>query len=39
LLRGVDESPPGRMLVLYDAKTKSIEFSCALARRVTFRRA
>jgi D-aminopeptidase len=38
LSRGVDESPPGRMLVRYDAKEDALEFSCMLARRVRFRR-
>jgi|GEM_PF-217025 len=37
LSRGVDESPPGRVLVIYDAKEKLLELSCMLARRVVFR--
>ncbi len=39
LSRGVDESPPGRMLVRYDAAEDALELSCMLARRVRFRRA
>ena len=39
LSRGVDESPPGRVLVLFDAKQKLIEVSCMLARRMVFRAA
>ncbi len=38
LSRGVDESPPGRMLVRFDATEDAIEVSCMLARRVRFRR-
>jgi hypothetical protein len=38
LSRGVDESPPGRMLVRFDAAEDAIEVSCMLARRVRFRR-
>jgi D-aminopeptidase len=38
LSRGVDESPPGRTLVRYDAAEDAIEVSCMLARRVRFRR-
>jgi len=37
LARGVDESPPGRVLVMFDAKEKLIELSCMLARRMVFR--
>ncbi len=37
LSRGVDESPPGRVLVIFDAKEKLIELSCMLARRMVFR--
>ena len=37
LSRGVDESPPGRVLVIYDAKEKLLELSCMLARRMVFR--
>ena len=37
LSRGVDESPPGRVLVMFDAKEKLIELSCMLARRMVFR--
>ena len=37
LARGVDESPPGRALVIYDAKEQLLEVSCMLARRVVFR--
>ncbi len=36
--RGVDETPPGRMLIVFDAAAKSLEISGALARRVVFRR-
>ncbi len=39
LSRGVDESPPGRVLVIYDASEKLLELSCMLARRVVFRAA
>jgi hypothetical protein len=39
LSRGVDESPPGRVLVVFDAIENAIEVSCMLARRVRFRRA
>lgn len=35
--RGVDECSPGRVLVIFDAKTKLLELSCALARRMVFR--
>jgi D-aminopeptidase len=38
LSRGVDESPPGRMLVRFDATEDALEISCMLARRVRFRR-
>jgi D-aminopeptidase len=38
LSRGVDESPPGRVLVFYDAAANTIELSCELARRMVFRR-
>ena len=37
LSRGVDESPPGRVLVIYDASENLLELSCMLARRVVFR--
>ena len=37
--RGVDESPPGRVLVIFDAKAGLLELSCMLARRMVFRRA
>ena len=37
--RGVDESPPGRVLVIFDATTGLLELSCMLARRMVFRRA
>ena len=36
--RGVDESPPGRVLLIVDAKAGSLELSCMLARRMVFRR-
>ncbi len=39
LSRGVDESPPGRVLVIYHAKEKLLELSCMLARRMVFRAA
>lgn len=39
LSRGVDESPPGRVLVIFDAKEELIELSCMLARRMVFRAA
>ena len=39
LSRGVDESPPGRVLVIYDASEKLLELSCMLARRMVFRAA
>lgn len=35
--RGVDESPPGRVLVIFDAKAGLLELSCMLARRMVFR--
>ncbi|MCA3043117.1 MAG: serine hydrolase, partial [Rhodocyclaceae bacterium] len=38
LSRGVDESPPGRMLVRFDDAENALEVSCMLARRVRFRR-
>ena len=38
LSRGVDESPPGRVLVRYDAAEDALELSCMLARRMVFRR-
>jgi hypothetical protein len=37
LMRGVDESPPGRVMVYWDAKDNALELSCALARRMVFR--
>ena len=37
LSRGVDESPPGRVLVLFDATENLLELSCMLARRMVFR--
>jgi hypothetical protein len=37
LSRAVDESPPGRVLVIYDAKENLLELSCMLARRMVFR--
>jgi hypothetical protein len=37
LPRGVDESPPGRVLVVFDPIENTIEVSCILARRVIFR--
>lgn len=37
LMRGVDESPPGRVLVYWDAAENTVELSCALARRIVFR--
>ena len=39
LSRGVDESPPGRVLVVIDATERLIELSCMLARRMVFRAA
>lgn len=36
--RGVDESPPGRVLVVHDKRAGTIELSCGLARRVVFRK-
>jgi hypothetical protein len=39
LSRGVDESPPGRVLVRFDAAENALEMSCMLARRILFRRA
>ncbi len=36
--RGVDESPPGRVLVVHDPRARRIELSCGLARRVAFRK-
>ena len=38
IARGVDEAPPGRFLLTYDAAAKSIELSATLARRMVFRR-
>ena len=38
ILRGVDESPPGRVLVIFDANAGLLELSCMLARRMVFRR-
>jgi hypothetical protein len=38
IARGVDESPPGRVLVIFDAKAGLLELSCMLARRMVFRR-
>lgn len=35
--RGVDESPPGRVLLVHDKTAGTIELSCGLARRVVFR--
>ncbi|MBL8519667.1 MAG: serine hydrolase [Betaproteobacteria bacterium] len=35
--RGVDESPPGRVLVVHDRTAGTLELSCGLARRVVFR--
>ena len=35
--RGVDESPPGRVLVIFDAANHVLELSCPLARRMVFR--
>jgi D-aminopeptidase len=37
LSRGVDESPPGRVLVVFDPTENKIEVSCMLARRIVFR--
>jgi D-aminopeptidase len=37
LSRGVDESPPGRVLVSFDAVNNALELSCMLARRIVFR--
>jgi D-aminopeptidase len=37
LMRGVDESPPGRVLVYWDSTENVLELSCALARRIVFR--
>ena len=37
--RGVDESPPGRVLVIFEPKQNLLELSCMLARRVVFRAA
>jgi D-aminopeptidase len=39
IARGVDESPPGRVLVIYDREAKLFELSCPLARRMVFREA
>ena len=36
--RGVDESPPGRVLVIFDERAELLELSCMLARRMVFRR-
>ncbi|MBL8514163.1 MAG: serine hydrolase [Betaproteobacteria bacterium] len=36
--RGVDESPPGRVLVVFDKRAGTLELSCGLARRVVFRK-
>ena len=38
IARGVDESPPGRVLVIVDAKARLLELSSMLARRMVFRR-
>ena len=38
ILRGVDESPPGRVLVIVDVTSGLLELSCMLARRMVFRR-
>ncbi len=38
ILRGVDESPPGRVLVIFDEKAGLLELSCMLARRMVFRK-
>jgi D-aminopeptidase len=37
--RGVDESPPGRVLVIFDATAGLLELNCMLARRMVFRSA
>jgi D-aminopeptidase len=39
IARGVDESPPGRVLVLVDRKANTVELSTTLARRIVFRSA
>ena len=38
LMRGVDEAPPGRVLVIHDPREQCIELSATLARRIVFRR-
>jgi D-aminopeptidase len=38
IARGVDEAPPGRVLLVHDPKARCIELSATLARRVVFRR-
>jgi D-aminopeptidase len=38
LSRGVDEAPPGRVLVIHDPQQQCIELSATLARRIVFRR-
>ncbi len=38
LMRGVDEAPPGRVLVIHDPHERCIELSANLARRIIFRR-
>ncbi len=38
LMRGVDEAPPGRVLVIHDPHEQCIELSANLARRIVFRR-
>jgi D-aminopeptidase len=37
LSRGVDEAPPGRVLVRFDGVESALELSCMLTRRVVFR--
>jgi D-aminopeptidase len=37
LSRGVDEAPPGRVLVRFDVVENALELSCMLARRIVFR--
>lgn len=37
IARGVDEAPPGRVLVIFDAHNRALELSCPLARRMVFR--
>jgi D-aminopeptidase len=38
IARGVDESPPGQVLLIHDADAGTIELSASLARRIVFRR-